>query len=149
MTSPLIVFLAEDNPGDVFLVRRALREHGLHCHLIVAENGDKVNQFIERVGTTGPTPDVILLDLNLPRVEGPELFRTVRSNPACANVPLIVITSSDSPRDHAWTSEYRVSHYFRKPSTLDEFLKLGAVIRNLITESETQDLEGPLPAARP
>ena len=147
MTGPLVIFLAEDNPGDVLLVKRALREHAIDFRIFVAENGDMVTEFVRTVGTTTPAPDVILLDLNLPRMEGPELLRTVRAHPLCANVPLVVITSSDSPKDRAWTSKYGVNHYFRKPSGLDEFLELGAVIRSVVTESGSRGLEEPLPAS--
>lgn len=131
MTAPLVVFLAEDNAGDVLLVRRVLTEHKLEFELLVAEHGDNVTELLERIGKDLPAPNVLLLDLNLPRMDGPELFSRVRAHPLCKDVPLIVVTSSDSPKDHAWTSEYEVSHYFRKPSNLEEFMQLGTVIRSL------------------
>lgn len=131
MTAALVVFLAEDNAGDVFLVRLALSEHHLDFELLVAEHGDQVTELLERIGKDLPAPNVLLLDLNLPRMDGPELFSRVRAHPLLKDVPLIVVTSSDSPKDHAWTSEYRVSYYFKKPSNLEEFLQLGAVIRGL------------------
>jgi CheY-like chemotaxis protein len=131
MTAPLVVFLAEDNPGDVYLVRHALQTRGLDFQLFVAEDGDKVEALLNRIGTDVPPPDVLLLDLNLPRMDGPELFRRVRSHPACAGVPLVVVTSSDAPKDHAWTEEFRVNHYFRKPSSLGEFMDLGEIVETL------------------
>lgn len=132
MKSPLVILLAEDNPGDVFLVREALREHRLDFELFVAENGEKITALLERLGKTVPQPDVLLLDLNLPGVEGREMFVQVRAHPLCTNVPIVVVTSSDSPKDRAWTSKFDVSHYFRKPSEFDEFLKLGAVVRDVV-----------------
>jgi CheY-like chemotaxis protein len=131
MSKRLAVLLAEDNAGDVFLVREALLEHGLDFELYLAGDGDKLTALLERVGIDVPAPDVLMLDLNLPCIDGPELFRRVRAHPLCAHTPLIVISSSDAARDHAWTSEFGVSHYFRKPSHLDEFLQLGAIVRKL------------------
>jgi CheY-like chemotaxis protein len=131
MSKRLAVLLAEDNAGDVFLVREALLEHRLDFELYLAGDGDKLTALLERVGIDVPAPDVLMLDLNLPCIDGPELFRRVRAHPLCAHTPLIVISSSDAARDHAWTSEFGVSHYFRKPSHLDEFLQLGAIVRKL------------------
>ena len=131
MSKRLAVLLAEDNAGDVFLVREALLEHRLDFELYLAGDGDTLTALLERVGIDVPAPDVLLLDLNLPCIDGPELFRRVRAHPLCAHTPLIVISSSDAARDHAWTSEFGVSHYFRKPSHLDEFLQLGAIVRKL------------------
>jgi chemotaxis family two-component system response regulator Rcp1 len=131
MSKRLAVLLAEDNPGDVFLVREALLEHRLDFELYLAGDGDKLTALLERIGIDVPGPDVLLLDLNLPCIDGPDLFRRVRAHPLCAHAPLIVVSSSDAARDHAWTSEFGVSHYFRKPSHLDEFLQLGAIVRKL------------------
>ena len=108
---------------------------GLAFELTVAEDGDQAIDLIERIGADIPVPDIVLLDLNLPRILGPELFSRVRSHPACAHLPLIVITSSDSPKDHAWTGEYGISHYFQKPSDLDLFMQLGPVVHTLIRVS--------------
>ncbi len=131
MTTPLVVFLAEDNICDVLLIRRAFEEHQLQFELLVAADGDEVTALLGRIGKDLPAPNLLMLDLNLPRMEGKELFRCVRAHPLCGKIPLLVATSSDSPHDHAWTSEFEVAHYFRKPSKLDEFLRLGAVVRNL------------------
>jgi DNA-binding response OmpR family regulator len=131
MSRRLAILLAEDNPGDVFLVRQALLEHRVESELYIANDGDKLTALLARPGVDVPAPDILILDLNLPRMDGPELFRRVRAHPLCANSSLIVISSSDADRDHAWTSEFGLSHYFRKPSHLDEFLQLGAIVRTL------------------
>src|ERR1700761_1364149 len=131
MTAPIVVFLAEDNPGDVFLVRHALQARKFEFELFIAEDGDKVDALLDRIGKDVPAPDILLLDLNLPKMDGPELFRRVRAHPACESVPLVVVTSSDAPKDHAWTGEFQVSHYFRKPSRLTEFMQLGEIIETL------------------
>ena len=134
MSAPIVVFLAEDNNGDVLLVRRALRTHQLDGELLVAQHGGEVTSLLERIGNDIPAPDVLILDLNLPRMDGPELFERVRAHPLCSQTPLIVVTSSDSPRDHEWTSAFNVAYYFRKPSSLDEFLTLGAVVKSITSK---------------
>lgn len=143
MTAPIVIFLAEDNPGDVFLVRHALQERQLDFELFVAEDGDKIEALLDRIGKDVPAPHILLLDLNLPKMDGPELFRRVRSHPACADVPLVVVTSSDSPKDHAWTGGFRVSHYFRKPSRLAEFMQLGEIIETLTCDAAGAAQPGP------
>ncbi len=135
MSNPLRVLLAEDNPGDVMLVRDALQQQYPDCELVVVDDGDKIRAFLDARAEHGPGPDVLLLDLNLPRVEGPDMFRLLREHPCCSDVPLIVITSSDSPRDRAWTEEFRVAHYFRKPSNYDAYMELGTLVRSAVANS--------------
>jgi len=65
-------------------------------------------------------------------VDGPDMFRLFRDHPCCCDTPLIVITSSDSPRDRAWTEQFRVAHFFRKPSNYDAFMKLGELVRAVV-----------------
>ena len=138
MSVPLRVLLAEDNPGDVVLVRDALQQQLLNFELVVMDNGDKIRSFLNTPEENHPNPDVLLLDLNLPRVDGPDMFRLLREHPCCCDAPLIVITSSDSPRDREWTEQFRVAHYFRKPSNYDAFMKLGELVRSVVTPNGRQ-----------
>ncbi len=140
MTSPLRVLLAEDNPGDVMLVRDALQQQSMNFELLVVDDGDKIRSFLNNAAADHPGPDVLLLDLNLPRLEGPDMFRLLRDHPCCCDAPLIVITSSDSPRDRAWTEEFRVAHFFRKPSNYDGFMKLGELVLGVL---KTDRYDGP------
>lgn len=132
MSSRSVILLAEDNPGDVLLIRDALQGQLSNFDLLVAEDGDKVISFLDRFGNDLPGPDILLLDLNLPRVDGPDMFRRIREHPLCTEVPLVVISSSDLPRDRAWTDGFRVACYFRKPSTYDAYMKLGEVVNSLL-----------------
>jgi CheY-like chemotaxis protein len=124
------IFLAEDNPADVDLVREALREYKVDHELWLASDGQEARRFIERMGTVpeSPCPDLILLDLNLPLVSGHELIALFRQHPTCVHTPIIVVTSSDSWRDREQSAKLG-ARYFRKPSELTEFLELGAVVR--------------------
>lgn len=133
MSTKPVIYVVEDNRGDILLVRQALKAYAIEADLFVAENGDEVASLLDCAGRDLPRPTLLLLDLNLPRIEGPELLRKVREHPVCGSAPIIVMSSSDTPKDHQWTGQYDVSHYFHKPSDYDEFLKLGDLIRNLVS----------------
>ena len=124
------IFLAEDNPADVDLVREALREYKVDYELWLASDGQEAKRFIERMGCAPelPCPDLNMLDLNLPLLSGHELIVLFRQHPRCKKTPIIVVTSSDSRRDREQSAELG-ARYFRKPSELGEFLELGAVVR--------------------
>jgi CheY-like chemotaxis protein len=131
----LQILLAEDNQADVTLIRYALSAHGIENELHVAMDGEAALQFFAIMGSTGhpPCPDLLLLDLNLPKVDGAEILTEFRKHPACSNTPVIVVSSSGGERDRERVSALGVSGYFQKPSDLDEFLKLGEVVREVIS----------------
>jgi CheY-like chemotaxis protein len=131
--NPLIILLAEDNRADVFLVRRALEEVKLEHELHVAKDGEEAIRFIDdNAASTG----LVLVDLNLPRVSGQEVLRHLQNNPRWASVPVIVLTSSDSPADRAEAARLGAKAYFRKPSKLEEFMRLGEVVKQLVEEEK-------------
>jgi len=131
-TDGVKLLLVEDSPADVFLVREAMKVEGLPFRLQVADNGEDAIQVFNHVdeGTETP-PDVLLVDLNVPRKDGMQVLGRMRSSPKCGSVPVIVISSSDSPADRQRAFALGASEYFRKPSSLDEFMKLGGVVRML------------------
>lgn len=133
MSKPLIIFLAEDNPADVGLVEEALREHEISYVLRLAQDGMEAKHFIDRMGSApdSPCPDLILLDLNLPKVGGFELLASLRAHPFCAQAPVIMVSSSNAQKDRERATVMGAAHFFRKPSDLYEFLQLGAVVRSL------------------
>ena len=133
----LRVVLAEDNPGDVFLVREALETHGLGAELTVQQDGEQMLRFIERVDSGQEScPDLVLLDLNLPKRSGETLLKRLRESPLCARIPVLIVTSSDSPRDRETSARLGASGYFRKPPDFDEFLRLGIIVKQLIDYKE-------------
>jgi len=89
-------------------------------------------------------PDLFLLDLNLPRRPGDEILARIRQTSRCATVPVIVITSSDSPQDRARTRQLGASFYFRKPADLEKFMAIGGIIRKFL-EKEDARLTEPRP----
>jgi two-component system, chemotaxis family, response regulator Rcp1 len=128
------ILLAEDNDGDVFLVRRALQKQGLSCQLEVAHNGEEAMQLLEaaEVGPSADAPELILLDLNLPRIDGSEILARLRKTRTFSHTPVIVLTSSDSPKDRDLAMSLGANSYFRKPMDLRSFMQLGQVIENAL-----------------
>ncbi len=128
----LTLLLVEDNPADVFLVREALREESLDCDLEVVDDGEQAILFVERVDAGAQAlPDLLLLDLNVPRFGGEQVLERLRQSRVCAGIAVVVITSSDSPRDRQRAADLGATEYFRKPANLEEFMALGKLVRRL------------------
>ncbi len=127
------ILLVEDNPGDVLLVEQALEEYHVAYDLHVARDGGEALVLIAGMDQKGgmPCPDVMLLDLNLPKVDGTQVLIEFRKHPRCEDTPVIAVTSSDAAKDRIKLKELGVTRYFRKPSDLDEFLRLGAMVREV------------------
>ncbi|MDQ2841473.1 MAG: response regulator [Acidobacteriota bacterium] len=128
----LNILLAEDNQGDVLLVRQSLNEHLIEHKLHVVKDGAEAVEFVSRIGNGDvPCPDLFLLDLNLPKVNGPEVLIEIRKHPQCTSKPIVIVTSSGTAKDRNRMSRLGISCYFQKPSDLDEFMALGAIVRRL------------------
>lgn len=127
------ILLTEDNGADVYLIREALNEQLFDFDLEVLDNGEKGSKFLDRI-TDGlePRPDIVLLDLNLPRCDGKEVLHKLKQMPGGENLPVVIITSSDSPRDREEVAALGASCYFRKSSDLSEFMEIGRVVNNLL-----------------
>jgi CheY-like chemotaxis protein len=135
MSSLITILLAEDNPGDVFLVRRALEKNGLRdVELVVVEEGQAALRYIERVDTDDSvfSPDLALLDLNLPRATGSRILTRIRQSRRCGTIPIIIVTSSDSPLDREAAAQLGATSYFQKPGDLAGFMLLGQVVRDAL-----------------
>lgn len=130
--SPAHILLGEDNPADVYLIRQALEENGISYNLQVAVHG---GELIEVVGRATCVPDLIVLDLNLPRHEGLEILKLIRGNHEFSRVPVVILTSSDSPKDRIAASALGADCYIRKPSSLDEFMAIGKTFQTLLSRS--------------
>jgi CheY-like chemotaxis protein len=134
----LIFVLAEDNPGDVFLIRRALDEQRLYYQLAVVTDGEEAIRFVLAAAASEDQIDLVLLDLNLPRRDGSEVLTEMRNCPGLAAVPTVVITSSDSPDDRERALRLGANHFFHKPSDLMKFMDIGRVVRELIEKAPLQ-----------
>ena len=139
-TQPLIV-LTEDNAADVFLVRSALEDAGIDFRLHVLSDGEQALRFLETVESDeSACPELLLLDLNLPKLSGTDILRSLRENNHCAGSSIIVLSSSDSPKDRARVAQLGVEHYFLKTASLDEFMKLGNVVRQVLESREQRQI---------
>jgi CheY-like chemotaxis protein len=132
-TGTIRIFIAEDNPADVYLLEEAFREHGLSVELHVWHDGEEALDYFDKLDDSIdlPCPDVALIDLNLPKVGGESLIERLRKSPKCANSQIVVLTSSDSPDEKSRALALGANAYLQKPSALDEFLKIGGVVREL------------------
>lgn len=128
------ILLAEDNRADVLLIREALVAHQVPHQLHLVTNGAEALEFVARMGKPGqePCPDIILLDLNLPRIDGVEVLQEVRCHPDCVSTPVIVVSSSDTSQDRQKVGTLGVTRYFRKPTSFDAFMQLGAIVREVM-----------------
>lgn len=122
----------EDNKADVFLVEEAIAFHEIHAVLQVITDGEEAIRRVEESNKEAPSPDLFILDLNLPKRSGHEILAAVRRSPEYAHIPVLIMTSSNSQKDREETTRLGSSGYFRKPTGFDEFLEIGAVIKNLI-----------------
>ena len=128
------ILLAEDNAADIYLIREALREHLVDCPLRVVTDGQQVLRILAAAESQAEPqyPALIILDLNLPRHDGIEILQRLKETPALRHVPVVVLTSSDSPRDRQAADLLGVTRFLRKPSSLEQFLSLGAVFKELL-----------------
>lgn len=130
----MVALLAEDNRSDVLIVEEGISLYGLPLALYVVEDGQKAFEFIERAEADpeAPCPQLLVLDLNLPKRSGREVLQRVRHSPKCKDIPVMIITSSNSPKDRKEMTQLGASSYFRKPSSYEEFLKVGGALKALL-----------------
>ena len=131
-----LVLVVEDNQADVFLVEQAIKLRNLPVRLLMLDNGDDALRYFMQADAdpTARCPDAVLLDLNLPRRSGREVLKQVKGTVRCRNVPVIILTSSNSPEDRRETLALGAIRYFRKPTSFQEFLKIGEVLEEVLAE---------------
>ncbi|HUE97028.1 MAG TPA: response regulator [Longimicrobiaceae bacterium] len=128
--TPVEILLVEDNPGDVRLTREAFKDAKVRNNLHVVDDGVKALEFLRSEGeyAAAPRPDLILLDLNLPRKGGREVLQEIKSDPDLLQIPVVVLTSSEADQDIAQAYELHANCFITKPVDLDQFL---SVVRSL------------------
>jgi CheY-like chemotaxis protein len=116
--------LVEDSPVDIRLTREALRELDAAFELHVVTDGDQALDFLHRTGkyAAAPRPDLLILDLNLPRRDGREVLTEMKADPTLRRIPVVVLTTSASQADVASAYDHFVNCYVTKPSDMDEFV---------------------------
>src|SRR5271154_6323957 len=123
---PIEVLLVEDSPGDVRLTREAFRDANSTIHLHVAADGVEAMAFLRREGNhaNAPRPDLILLDLNLPKMDGREVLAHIKDDEGLKTIPTVILTTSDSEVDIAKSYQLQANCYLVKPVQLDNFENL-------------------------
>ena len=134
MTEPdlrvINVLLVEDDPGDVLMTREAFKDYKIANNLSVVTNGEDALAFLRRTGhySDAPTPDLVLLDLNLPRRNGRDVLRDVKSDPSLRHIPIVVLTTSDAEEDVLASYQLHANAYVRKPVDFEQFV---AAVRSI------------------
>ena len=118
------ILLVEDNPGDVRLTKEALREAKVRNRLHVAGDGIDALQMLRADGDGRVRPDIILLDLNLPRKDGREVLADLKSDPELRRIPVVVVTSSEAEQDVLRSYDLHANCYITKPVDLEQFLQV-------------------------
>ena len=120
------ILLAEDNPGDVMLTKKALEQGKLANNLHVVTDGVEALQFLRQDGEYAdePRPDLVLLDLNMPRKDGKDVLRELRDDDDLRRIPVVVLTSSESEEDIARSYELNANAYLTKPVDFDGFIEI-------------------------
>jgi len=120
------VLLIEDNAGDIRLTQEALKESNLLVHLSIARDGEEAMAFLQRQGAfaSSPIPDLILLDLNLPKKDGREVLQEIKADARLKRIPVVVLTTSQADSDILTTYGFHANCYITKPVDMDQFIKI-------------------------
>lgn len=123
---PVEILLVEDNPGDERLTREALKEGKVYNNFHWVKDGVEAMEFLRRQGRykDAPRPDIVLLDLNLPKKDGREVLAEVKADPNLRLIPVVIITSSEAEQDVLKTYELHANCYVTKPVDLEQFIKV-------------------------
>ena len=134
------IVVIEDNDSDVYLLDRALKLQNFQFEMVRLLNGREALAFIRRQGAYADmaVPNLILMDLNLSKYTGEEILREIRATQHLAGIPVCAWSSSQSRRDQALLTELGVARFITKPSGLDQFMEIGAILKAMVA--------GPVPA---
>jgi two-component system response regulator len=122
---PIEILLVEDDPGDVLMTQEAFADHKLANNLHVVTNGEEALLFLRKQGEYAdkPTPDLVLLDLNLPRRDGREVLAEVKGDPLLRRLPVVVLTTSDAEEDVLRSYDLHANAYVQKPVDFTNFVE--------------------------
>src|SRR5688500_14333698 len=132
MPQPINILLVEDNPGDVRLTVEALKEGKVHNHLSVVSDGVEALAFLRNQGpyTDAPRPDLMLLDLNLPKKDGREVLAEIKDDPNLRRIPVVVLTTSEAEADVLKSYALHANCYITKPVDLEQFIDVIGTIED-------------------
>lgn len=132
MTQPIEVLMFEDNPDDILLTEEALIETKIHVNLNVAQDGVEGLAFLRRQGNyaDAPRPDLILLDLNLPKKDGREVLAEIKADPSLKLIPVVILTTSEADEDILNAYSLHANCYITKPVDLNQFIRVVKTIED-------------------
>ena len=132
LVKQVVILLVEDNPGDVQLTREALAETKLLVDLRVVEDGEQAMDFLKRRGryADAPRPDLVLLDLNLPRKDGREVLEEIKTDDSLKRIPVVILTTSRAEEDILKSYDLHANCYVTKPIDLEQFLHIVKAIED-------------------
>jgi CheY-like chemotaxis protein len=125
-TKPVEILLVEDDPGDILMTKEALEESKLLHTLTVLDNGEEAIRYLQNEPPydQSPRPDLVLLDLNLPRLDGREVLSIVKANPSLRQIPFVVLTTSDAEDDVSRSYDLHANAYVTKPVDFEAFTRV-------------------------
>ena len=128
------ILVVEDNKSDIFLIREALQTARVVANVHVVMDGDSAVRFFDAADAdeNAPCPALVLLDINLPKRNGNEVLAHLRQSARCGAARVIIVSSSDAPRERAAVAGLAAANYFKKPSDYSEFMKLGSLAKELL-----------------
>lgn len=134
-----IIFLIEDNRGDIRLIQEALKSTAARCEVVVARDGMEAMEFLRQEGTFGRAshPDLILLDLNLPKKDGREVLAEIKADPSLKHIPVVVLTTSRNEEDISRSYDLHVNCYISKSRNLTQLFKIVRGIEEFWLETAT------------
>ena len=132
LSTPIEILLVEDNPGDIRLTQEVLKEGKVHNSLSIVENGVQAISFLRKENEyqDAPTPDLILLDLNLPKKDGREVLLDIKNDPELKKIPVVVLTTSQSEEDILKVYDLNANCYISKPVDFGQFIDVVKSIEN-------------------
>ena len=133
-TESTVLLMADDDPGDCLLTEKALRKAQITCPLYVVHDGAELMDYLKREGdytdpAASPRPSLILLDLNMPKINGTEVLERLREEPELSRIPVLILTTSDEERDIAASYALGANAYMVKPSAFDDMVSVAAVVK--------------------
>ncbi|MBD1849778.1 response regulator [Leptolyngbya sp. FACHB-711] len=132
------IFLVEDNRGDIRLIQEALKSTGVDCDVVVARDGVEAMEYLQQDQVIHP--DLILLDLNLPKKDGREVLAEIKANPSLKHIPVVVLTTSRNEEDITKSYDLHVNCYIAKSRNLNQLFKIIRGIEEFWLETATLPL---------
>ena len=134
MRSPIKILLIEDDPDDVELLQDSLNDENVVYEMNVINDGELVLDYLHKNTTV---PDIIVLDLNLPRVHGKEILKKIKITPPYENIPLLILTTSSAKEDIEFSYKHGANKFLNKPTTIESFKSTVEIILDLASSPDS------------